>query len=364
MKKVLLKFYDKNNLGDDLFIKLITNRYENNFSIILSANNPYLESIKHLTIYKNKALYFLYKVVGKIINVRNIWLNRLVKKHDLLVSVGGSIFIENNNLPTWKAERSFYQNLSVPYYIVGSNVGPYQSSEFITIINDIMEKAKDVCLRDTVSYELFQELHSTRVATDIAFSLDTSNYAIKHEKIAIFSMINCSARFGKKMGDQYNQEMRKMTQRLIKQGYKVIYMSFCKFEGDELAIEDVMSNMDKTLTEHIEVFHYHGNLEEALALIASSAIIIATRFHAVILGLLFSKKVLPIAYDKKTTHILNDIAFQGTVIDIEALDAFHGDTIDFDSLPINNIDKERQLAALQFKELDKILVKRKESVFA
>jgi len=358
MKKVLLRFYDKHNLGDDLFVKVITERYENHFSLLVLKDNQFLQNIKHLTIYNNTAFYLFCKAIEKLFGIRNIWLGMLAKRHDLLVYIGGSIFIEDNNIQKWKNEQNFYRGLSAPYYILGSNFGPYKNSEFISLISDIFRGAKDVCFRDNASYELFKELDTTRVATDIAFSLDTSKYKIKNEKIAVFSIINCADRFDKKVADKYDQETVNMTRQLIKGGYKVVYMSFCKYEGDEDAIQRIMNNFNKDIVNNVEAFNYDGNLEEALSLIAKCEIIVASRFHGVILGLLFSKKVLPMAYSKKTSNILNDLKFKGDIIDINTIDTFDGNKFDFDSLQINNVDKQVQLADLQFQELDKVLVRK------
>jgi colanic acid/amylovoran biosynthesis protein len=284
----------------------------------------------------------------------------LSKMHDLLVYIGGSIFIENNNISEWVKEKNFYLNLSIPYYILGSNFGPYKSPKYIGLVSDILGKSKDVCFRDKTSYELFKEFNSTRYATDIVFLADLSQYEIKKDKTVIFSIIDCDELFDNKITIKYEQEIINMTRKFINDGYKVIYMSFCKYEGDEIAIKRIVDNLDSSLICSVEIFSYDGNLEEALSVIARCEIIIATRFHAMILGFLFSKKVLPIAYSKKTIDVLNDLEFKGNVIDINNIDNFNGSDFDFNSLQINNVDKQVKLAELQFQELDKVLVKNHE----
>jgi colanic acid/amylovoran biosynthesis protein len=358
MKKVLLNFFNKNNLGDDLFIKIITERYENHFSVVLLEGNKSLESIRNMTVYKNKIFYYLSKVIEKLSGSRNIWLKALSNEHDLLVYIGGSIFIEDNNISRWVKDSDFYRDLSIPYYILGSNFGPYKSPEFISLVSDILGKSKDACFRDKTSYELFKELKSTRYATDIVFSIDLSKYEIKNDKTVIFSIINCDELFDKKTTTKYEQEIINMTRKLVDDGYKVIYMSFCKYEGDKIAIKRITGKLEPDLINSVEIFSYDGNLEETLSEIARCEIVIATRFHAMILGLLFSKKVLPMAYSKKTTDVLNDIEFKGNVVDINEIDKFDGSNFDFNCLQINNVDKQIKIAELQFQELDKVLVKK------
>lgn len=79
----------------------------------------------------------------------------------------------------WDREIKFYQSVKIPYDIIGSNVGPIRSNEFIETISNIFKNAQDVCFRDSNSYELFKDMPTTRVATDIAFSLNTERLKIR-----------------------------------------------------------------------------------------------------------------------------------------------------------------------------------------
>ena len=51
MKKVLVYFYSKNNLGDDLFVKIITDRYNNEFSSIVTVSNKSFDRTVNLKLY-------------------------------------------------------------------------------------------------------------------------------------------------------------------------------------------------------------------------------------------------------------------------------------------------------------------------
>ena len=70
-------------------------------------------------------------------------------------------------------------------------------------------------------------------------------------------------------------------------------MSFCKNEGDEQAIEEIISKCDKETKQHISKYYYKGNIKEALEELANSQIIVGGRFHANILGMLLKKAVIP-----------------------------------------------------------------------
>ena len=56
MKKALLHFYSNNNLGDDLFVKILTDRYKNKFSSVVVLPNKTFAEVDNLKLYSNKIL--------------------------------------------------------------------------------------------------------------------------------------------------------------------------------------------------------------------------------------------------------------------------------------------------------------------
>ena len=86
---------------------------------------------------------------------------------------------------------------------------------------------------------------------------------------------------------------------------KVILYSFCKREGDLIAIERILATAHKS--DYVEIMEYSGNVTEILNSINSCEYIYATRFHAMIIGWCLKKKVLPIIYSNKQLNVINDI---------------------------------------------------------
>jgi len=358
MKKVLVRFYNKNNLGDDLFVHILTSRYLNQFSTVLQLKNTGIESISNMRIFKLRIVDSLFYRFERIFRIKNILITLLSNRNDILIYIGGSIFIEDNQMQEWKREKGFYRRLKIPYYIIGSNIGPYKSDLFIPIVKCILTGAKDVCLRDQSSYKLVEDLPNVRVSTDIAFALNTKPYNIVKDKIAIFSLIDGTKKFDSITTSEYEGSVRTLTVQLLKKGYRVIYMSFCEYEGDEIANKRIRAELPVEMYSMVEEFKYRGNLDDALSLLAASEIIVASRFHATILGMVFGKKVLPLAYSNKTTDILADMGFPGTVVDIRKINQFDPIAFDFNKIPKIDITEQRILAETQFQELDKVLVKR------
>jgi len=358
MKSIIgVRFYSALNLGDDLFIYILSRRYGENNILTYNQKIPSsLDKIYVLPRYK----YIFFRALEKITrkNFLDIWLSR---SSEIYVYIGGSIFIENNNLQKWEEETRFYRDLSIPYYILGSNFGPHKNPKFVGIVRDIVSGAQDVCFRDKASYELFKDIPSARVATDIAFTLNTSMFesAPKQAKMVIISVIDAYSRFDEVTADRYEREIVNLSRQLVKDGYKVTLMSFCKYEGDEIAAQRILGKMGKKLQESVSSYSYTGDINEALGILSRSEIIVASRFHAAVLGLVFGKKILPIVYSDKTLNILRDLDFDGPIFDIREIDKLSGRKFDISNLKSNDVSRQKKLAEKQFQELDKILEKRK-----
>ena len=373
MKKVLLRYYSANNLGDDLFVKLLAERYKNRFTIITHQKVVSLESLSNVVIKRNKLLstvsYYLNR--ARVFNARwiryffqtdnllvdlggsSIRLNHLAKTNDLMVYIGGSIFMEYGNIDEWELEAQLYKNFPIPYYIIGANFGPYRSPEFVNIAKGIVAGARDVCFRDQASYDVFRDVPSARLASDVVFSLKTSRYPSQNKKTVVFSIIDCSGRFKRETAERYDREIIKLTEQCIRDGYHVTYMSFCRVQGDLSAIERILSMVDERLQRLITIHSYEGDVEQALSTLASCEVIVGSRFHANILGLVFGKKVLPIIYSNKTEEVLKDIGFTGPIIDLTKDITFDG--VDLHALKNFDVSEQVERSQLQFKELDKVL---------
>lgn len=94
-------------------------------------------------------------------------------------------------------------------------------------------------------------------------------------------------------------------------------------------------------------------MELILNEIAASEYIIAGRFHAMILAMLFGKPFLPICYNDKMYNYLNDIHFDGVTLGVSNID-FDFEIFDRNRKENKTVDITDQLkyAANQFKKFD------------
>lgn len=345
--KIFVRSYLKHNLGDDLFLKILNDRYNtgSNKFYILANKNYKSYKLKNVTIINN----FFNKII-KLLSLKKTSLEKIYeKKCDLSVILGGSMFIEGNKL--FKLHNN-------KYLVLGSNFGPYYTEQYYNYYYDFFKKSLGVSFRDNYSYNLFSTLNNVSCSPDIVFSLDLSDVNITIDKKVVISVIDCTNReVNKKI---YEQSIVNLIYKLDSLGYDIVLMSFCKAEGDELAIKSILQKVNKNLlTKNISQYFYNGNINEALNIIGNSQIVVGSRFHANILGLLMNKTIIPIAYSDKTVNVLNDLNFNGKVFDIRTESVKDINHLTLKDLSYHlNIEKQIISSNDHFKVLDDILIKK------
>lgn len=359
--KIFLYAYDKINLGDDLFIRSITERYPNTRFYMFSSpqNKAVFSSLKNLKIInENSCLSRLLKRIRSSFAAR--YKHALQKRCDAVVYIGGSIFIEydswRNILNWWE-----YTAKSFPLYVLGANFGPYKTEEYKNRLGDILCNTRDICFRDKYSFGLFSDCGKARYAPDILFSTDFPECAPNQKQIFV-SVIDCSKRTDglfplSEFDTDYKARLVSVLSEFLSEGYELILSSFCSHEGDENAVNDLTEALKPVHHGKLSVLNYNGtNHELILKAIKKSRLIIATRFHAAILGLASGRAVFPIVYSDKTVNALHDIGFSGNIADLRL-----PETVTFSAAkenmltPLPNIKPLKAASALHFAELDKLI---------
>lgn len=369
MKKVYLTGYINKNLGDDLFFITVLERYPDITFVFEDIPSGFYSKL--FKDYKNvEAIPFLknsifHRIKTKI--VRTLYKNRLDQyyslyqkkykiKVDAYLKIGGSIFIEPKvNIDSVKkryiAEYKYFNH--IPFFYIGCNFGPYSQQDFYKNVEFVVKQCKSICFRDTYSYKLFKHISNVSVAPDVLFGIKQicSNTIKKANSLGI-SLICLSRR--PSLARYYKSYLGSISSFLISHStnYESIRLfSFCEPQGDEQSIKDLLSLLPDTIKEKIEVVAYNGNYKDFLFKFSELEYLITTRFHAVILGLVYEAKIVPIIYDEKITHVLNDLKCDLPRI---YLDKLNEDTISeaFSTTSIINVDTQIFNSQKQFFDFD------------
>ena len=319
MKKIFLYAYDKQNLGDDLFVRTISERYSS-VQFFMWSDKDYQTSMQDISnlrvLDKNSLLQKVLTLIKPSLGAgrKAFYENRC----DAVLYIGGSIFIEYDNwemiLTWWEYEASRHD-----MYVLGANFGPYKTEAYRAKMAAVFSKMKDICFRERYSQALFDEVNVARFAPDILFGYPMPRKTGKRKQVFV-SVIDCCSE------DHLLVEFEKsyigFIVQLIKDAaqssYDIILSSFCRKEGDEKGIDKILAcATQKSLAAHISICNYTGNNSaHVLQNISNSELVVATRFHASVLGFAAGNPVLPVIYSDKTRHMLEECGFTGVSYDI------------------------------------------------
>ena len=260
MKKIFLYAYDHINLGDDLFIETIANRYSDTeiYFWTNAQNQKAFEEQKNLKIIdENSTKTKILKKIRPSLAAR--YKAGIQKKCDAQVYIGGSIFME---YPTWKNIVSWweYQSSQYPFFVLGANFGPYHTEEYRSAMDKVYTKLKDICFRDTYSKNLFADNDHVRQAPDILFSYPMPK--VEENKKQIFISVisykdkELNSDFDQMTDEEYIEKIAQITSGFTKEGYQVILASFCREEGDLDAAREIKNKSEQQ--KNITIIDYDG----------------------------------------------------------------------------------------------------------
>src|SRR5690625_4081 len=138
-KRILVSAYFAKNVGDDLFLKVLFDRYPHVQWDLLTANRNYqdlfIDYDQVQTIYSYRDVHLGMKRVHLYYAMKKFY-NRL-RKYDAFIMIGGSIFMQS---PAWKikfAERDYlvnqFKKMNKKAFILGANFETF--TEYIYLLH-------------------------------------------------------------------------------------------------------------------------------------------------------------------------------------------------------------------------------------
>lgn len=335
-----MKFFDTfirafvmGNLGDDLFIITLCNRYPHT-KFVMCGEKAYrhifsaVENLTYVTTdtFFHKWVMRVRNIVPKLLNCCWNYLNKInigekysmcrwndflanISKNNILIS--GSIFIEQNS--NTKFVIGGYQKNEIKYYrrhpyIVGCNFGPYHNEEYRNFYAERFKDASQVCFRDSYSFRLFQG-KNIQWAPDILFQIDMKQAVLPVESdYILISVLNLEkdGDINSELQSKYHSAIEVFIENQLSRGERIVLIGFCNAQGDNKVIETIMTQYKGS--ESVQAYNYPDiTYQQALGYIANAKLIVASRYHAMILGWVCQKKVLPIVYNEKMTHVIEDL---------------------------------------------------------
>lgn len=321
MKHVAIHAYPFGNVGDDLFIRTLCERYPHvqfHLSLQMEYANAF-HNVPNLTLHTSDSWRAR---IRTWIQKDSPFPPHIWKNITATVYIGGSLFIEQLGWEKSFIQMKLLQQTGKPFFIIGANFGPYRSTTFFETHEDFFKHVTSVSFRDAFSYELFSHVENVRYAPDVIFHVHKKLAVEPHptEKNILISVIYPSVRKQlMHMDERYFTHIARLVESAVNRQYTVTLTAFCPYEKDDEAAAEIMKRVPEDMRKYVYVHVYDGDLEAVYDHFQQASIVVATRFHAMILGWIFQKKVFPITYSEKMEHVLEDIAYDGDYQPIESI---------------------------------------------
>lgn len=347
MKKIFIMAYLRNNLGDDLFVKELINRYPNEKFYIDVIDLKYGEVFRNS---KNVEVR-----IEKEENFNKIEINQ----YDAFIYIGGSIFMEGGKVYNLDENCvNFIKNCkekNKPFFYISSNYGPYKTNKYFELSKQAFSSCTDICFRDEYSYNLFKDIGSVRYEPDLLFSYKIDNIEKEKNSVGI-SVIDLEIREKlKHKEEEYVKFLVSNIEKFLQEGKNIYLFSFCKEEDDEKAIEKVLENIkNKEERNKIKVIKYNNNLRDFLNIYKKMEYMVCQRFHSLILSCVCNQKIFVVSYSKKIDNVIEELKLGVNYIKHKNLK--EDEKLNFiEFREAKNIEKIKTEAEKQFKELDKFI---------
>lgn len=298
MKKMFVRAYCQSNLGDDLFVLHLAKEYPQTqfYLYAVGGNQRAFANTANLCLpsawdrLRRKGIHLLR---GQ---------DRFDGSHlDGTVVIGGSILWEGAPLDFGQPKK--------PCFLIGPNCESAYSPEFRGRLETALSCVTGCCFRDSASYMQFSKLSNVTWAPDVLFDYEPGLPKVTGQGIGISVVSGKGAFRNDALREGYFASIARLCMLCQEQKIPVRLLSFCAGEGDEEAIAKILDRVPRP--EGIQASFYRGDPQALLAEMNACQSIVATRFHAMILGWVLGKNVVPIIYSTKQTQVLADCGFCG-----------------------------------------------------
>ena len=306
--KIFVKAFLDKNLGDDLMLlELFSFFPEDTFK--LSCNNEYAAYYKKL--------FANYHNV-KLTEVELCRINQFGNGYfDLIIQIGGSILQGNRNIGCYYRGRNIkavhrQKRYGTRYYIIGCNVGPFINRLTKFFVRLEIMSCNGITVRDNMSYQFVRSGFTHKVpviwADDLVMGYVMRHRVGKGEKdgaLGISVMIPVGL---KELSAQIIEAYARVCNQYIKKTHKEVKL-LCYDSGkqDDVSVAKLIREKC-TFQKFISIVSYEdGNYEEVVKATMACDIVIATRFHSMIVALSAEVPVYPIVYSNKMQNVLEDI---------------------------------------------------------
>lgn len=290
MHLVISGYYGFNNIGDEAIL----------YSIILGLRkvNPNI----NITVLSNNPKTTEQKYNVHAVNRKNIMaINQVIKQSDGLISGGGSLFQDSTSIKTVPYYAGIIKIATIhqkPIFIYAQGVGPLNRRISKWIVKRIFNQANQITVRDMDSKTLLSEIgvnHEPIIVPDPVLGLNGEKTKTRYSLHFRHSqpVISVSVRDWPTK-KPYKERIAHALDQLADNGYSI---RFVPMHGEH--DKQTSKEIDALMQHQSQIIDCNASIEEKIAAIGHSKLLIGIRLHALIFSAISHVPFIALSYDPK-----------------------------------------------------------------
>ena len=304
---ILLDAYFDNNFGDDIFIEVITSMF------------PRYRFYAFLE-------YYPEEVCIRMERISNLYLlpecNVFLQKNmfDAYICIGGDVFPDEGDYCKRRGYVKAVKEAGGIIAFLGFSLYHSYGEKTRIDIRGLMEDADLVAVRDHASEKILKDILGDKeimVMSDLAFHLDWMQAAPPdpQERQTVLCL-GIAVRRPENVTDQiYQQYCTKIAEAMEdyltanpKGKIKMLALSDGNIRDIDV-INDIMSRLKNNMS--VEIHIYQGDTLTLAKELSRCSLVVCTRLHAMIACTCMGVPYIPVVYEVKMEHLLDEIGYHG-----------------------------------------------------
>ena len=345
--RILLDAYFDNNFGDDLFIDLLLKRYPNALFYTFWKDTPQ-------SVLDRASEFSNLVILPRGCEMQKSW------NYDAYIMIGGDVLPSGID---YSERISCMRNVKAcGGYVAMLGFSLYEEYEEKTIrdLREMAGIADVIVIRDKISANRFKELVPGADVTEATDMVFTADFGL--EKCGKDNVLGIIPRRKLYSTEEehlaYCRSMAQIADAYLDKhdDFRVRFLAYSTGEYDDRAVAQDIIGMLKE-PDKAEVIGYEGDIAAFLEKIATCKVLLPTRFHGLVLALIFRIPFVPVPYEVKVKQLLEELNYKGvqvpygTAITSELVEAAASDLDDF-GIAESNLCAYEQKKELFFAEVD------------
>lgn len=294
-----------------------------------------------------------------------------LKDLDALIICGSNQFLDNFGGPwgfpyTLMKWTLLAKSTGTKVFFVSVGAGPLSNPLSYWMLKRSLKRADYLSYRDGGSQKMIENnirglKKMGTVYPDLAHSLKTDPATIDLNTNGKTVAVNVMPVFDKRYWyvsepekyRAYINQISEFVKYVFDRGYAVSL--FNHHPKDVLVIKDLRKQLQTTSNMDIENLKINHTVQDLVTTISEADLVVATRFHAIVLPLRLGKPVLGICYYRKSKELMEDVGLGNYYVDINDFTAEEL-CVKFDCL-VKNIDRAKKDVELQYRRYTEMVDK-------